>query len=149
MSVEAPRTSNLRVRDYMTAEPATVQPDARLLEAVLAIRGLSVRHLPVVSEGKLVGLITERDINRFAPSILRTSQEEYNAVFEQTPVRTVMTRNVITVAPDSSLAEAVALLHDNKLGCVPVVEDDSLVGILTVTDLLRFANDVLSGTVKI
>ncbi len=140
---------SLRVRDYMTAGPTTLTPEARLLDAVLTIRGSNIRHLPIVSDGKLVGLLSDRDISRFSPSILRASQEEYNELFEQTLVRTVMTKNLTTVGPDTSLAEAVSLLISNKLGCLPVVEGEQLVGILSVTDALRFASDALSGTVKL
>ncbi len=141
--------SQIRVRDYMTPGPTTLTPEARLLDAVLTIRGMNIRHLPIVSDGKLVGLLTDRDVNRFSPSILRASQEEYNQVFEQTLVRTVMTKNVTTVEPDTPLADAVSLLMSNKLGCLPVVEGEQLVGILSVTDVLRFANDALSGQVRL
>lgn len=142
-------TSAIRVRDYMTSGPTTLTPEARLLDAVLTIRGLNIRHLPIVSDGKLVGLLTERDVNRFSPSILRASQEEYNELFEQTLVRTVMTKNVSTVEPDAPLAEAVSLLMSNKLGCLPVVQGEELVGILALTDVLRFASDALNGQVKL
>ena len=149
MSDTEPGATPLRVRDYMTADPATLTPEARLLDAVLTIRRLGIRHLPVISDGKLVGLLTERDVNRFAPSILRSSQDEYNEVFEQTLVRTVMTKNLTTVTPDTSLAEAVGLMLNSKLGCLPVVENDRVVGILAATDILRFADGILAGTVKV
>ena len=149
----APETAKqLLVRDYMTPHLYTLAPDARLLDAVLMIRSQNIRHVPVVSDGKLVGLLTERDVNRFAPSILRSSQEEYNEVFEQTLLRTVMTKNLTTVTPDTPLAEAVTLMLQNKLGCLPVVDaadKDSLVGILAITDVLRFASDALAGAIKI
>lgn len=148
----ADSTNPLCVRDYMTPDPHTLTPDARLLDAVLVIRSHGIRHVPIVLDGKLVGLLTEREVNRFAPSILRSSQEEYNEVFEQTLIRTVMTKNLTTVTPEMPLAEAVGLLLSNKLGCLPVVDSqnsEKLVGILAVTDILRLANDILSGIVKV
>ena len=140
-----------QVRDYMSPKPYTLAPEARLLDAVLMIRSQNVRHLPVVSDGKLVGLLTEREVNRYAPSILHSSQEEYNEVFEQTLVQTVMTKNLTTVTPDTPLAEAVSMMLHNKWGCLPVVDvadKDSLVAILTVSDILRFASNVLAGAPK-
>ena len=134
------------VRDYMTSNPTTLSPDEALLKAVLTIRSLNIRHLPVVVNGKLVGLITDRDVARVSPSIVsKTSQEEYNKVFEQTLVERVMVKNPTAVSPDTPLSEAVGLLHDNKWGCLPVTENEMLVGIITLTDVLRYALSTLGG----
>ena len=125
------------VRDFMTAPAKSISHSARLLDAVLILRSTGFRHLPIVDGEQLVGLITDRDIQRFAPSLLRRiTQEEYNEVFENTSLERVMTRNPLTVTPATPLREAAALLHEKKLGCLPVVEDRRLVGILTVTDML-------------
>ena len=127
------------VRDFMTPDPTTLGPDEALLQAVLTVRSLSIRHIPIVENGELVGLLTDRDLGRASPSILgRTSPEEYNQVFQQNNIRRIMVKHPVTVAPDSLLGDAVALLHDNKWGCVPVAEDGKLVGILTMTDVLRY-----------
>ena len=115
------------------------------LNADLRIRRAGVRHLPVVSNGRLVGLLTERDVRRHGASILYSTPEDYNKTFEQTLVETVMTRDVTTIGPDATLAEATSLLHSQRLGCLPVMDGQQLVGIITRADLLRFANDVLSG----
>ncbi len=126
-----------QVRDFMTAPAKSISRSARLLDAVLILRSTGFRHLPIVDGERLVGVITDRDIQRFAPSLLRRiTQEEYNEVFEDTPLERVMTRNPLTVTPATPLHEAAALLHEKKLGCLPVVEDGRLVGILTVTDML-------------
>jgi acetoin utilization protein AcuB len=127
------------VRDFMTSDPTTLGPDDPLLQAVLTVRSLSIRHVPILENGELVGLITDRDLGRASPSILgRTSQEEYNQVFQQNTIRRIMVKNPVTVTPDSLLGDAVAMLHENKWGCVPVCEDGKLVGILTMTDVLRY-----------
>jgi acetoin utilization protein AcuB len=135
------------VREYMTAPAASISKDARLLDAALMMRRSGFRHLPIVDGEKLVGIITDRDVQRFAPSLLgNVSQEEYNAIFEETPLEKVMTRNPFTVCADSPIQEATAILHDRKLGCVPVVEGEELVGIITVTDMLRLLHHFLSGS---
>lgn len=134
----------LRVKDYMNSSVSTLTPEDRLLDADLLIRRAGVRHLPVVSDGRLVGLLTERDVRRYAPSILHSTPEEYNEIFEQTLVGTVMTKGVTTISPDAPLAEAAALLYNQRLGCLPVMNGETLVGIITRTDILRYANDVLS-----
>ncbi len=133
----------LRVKDYMNSSVSTLTPEDRLLDADLLIRRAGVRHLPVVSDGRLVGLLTERDVRRYAPSILHSTPEEYNEIFEQTLVGTVMTKGVTTISPDAPLAEAAALLYNQRLGCLPVMNGETLVGIITRTDILRYANDVL------
>lgn len=138
---------NLRVRDFMTSPAASIEVDSRLLDAALAMRRSGFRHLPIVRGQKLVGIITDRDINRYAPSLLgNISQEEYNAIFENTPLERVMTKDPLSTTPDTPIGKVVAQLHNRKLGCLPVVEDDKLVGIITVTDLLRLLHRLLTGS---
>ena len=125
------------VRHFMTAPVKSIQRDATLLDAVLLLRSTGFRHLPIVDGDRLVGIISERDLYRVAPSLLvNMAAVEYNAVFENTPLDRVMTRNPVTVTPTTPLREAATILHKQKLGCLPVVENGHLVGILTVTDLL-------------
>lgn len=131
----------------MTSPAMSIEKDSRLLDAALMMRRLGFRHLPIVNGEKLVGIITERDIHRYAPSMLSNiSQEEYNAVFENTPLERVMTRDPISVTPATPAREAVAMLHNRKLGCLPVVEGGRLVGIVTVTDMLKVLHGLLPGT---
>ncbi len=135
----ADETPQPLVRDYMTADPTTLGPDEPLLQAVLTIRSLSIRHVPIMEDGQLVGLITDRDIGRASPSILsRTSEEEYNEVFQKNQIRRVMAKNPTSISPDALLGDAVTLMRENKWGCLPVVENDKLVGILTMTDVIRY-----------
>lgn len=137
-------TATPLVRDYMTPNPTTLTPDQPLLQAVLTMRSLSIRHLPIVQDGKIVGLVTDRDVARVSPSILSAvSQDEYNQVFEQTMIQRVMGKQISSVRSDQALSEAITMLHDNKWGCLPVVDDDKLVGIITVVDVLRYALSTL------
>jgi len=145
MSETAAAVSALRVRDFMSSNPETLAPEDRLLDAELLIRRAGVRHIPVVSGGTLVGLLSERDVRRYAPSILDSTPEDYNRIFEQTRIERVMTRDVGTTTPDTPLAEAASLMYSQRSGCLPVMEGGALVGILTRRDVLRFAVDVLSG----
>lgn len=125
------------VRDVMTSPARALPQEAHLLEAALTLRSTGFRHLPIVDGERLVGIITDRDIHRFAPSLLtRITPEEYNAIFENTPLERVMTRDPLTVTPATPLREAATILHDKKLGCLPVVDGDRLVGIITVSDLV-------------
>src|SRR5436190_23132114 len=101
------------VRDYMTRNVTTLADDVKLLDAALLIRRTGKRHVPIVSAetGKVVGIISDRDVSRLAPSILsKQSQEEYNQVFESTPITMAMTKNPLSIAPDAPIGEAVQLL---------------------------------------
>ncbi len=138
---------NLLVRDFMTSPAASIDADSRLLDAALTMRRSGFRHLPIVRGEKLVGIITDRDINRYAPSLLgNISQEEYNAIFENTPLERVMTKDPLSTTPDTPIGKVVAQLHNRKLGCLPVVEGEKLVGIITVTDLLRLLHRLITGS---
>jgi CBS domain-containing protein len=132
------------VREYMMSALTTITKDASLLDAAMTMRRSSIRHLPIVDGDHLVGIITERDVLRCSPSLLsEITQDEYNAIFENTPIARVMTRDPISVAPDSPIRDAVALMMDRKMGCLPVVENGRLVGILTRSDLLSVLMNLL------
>ena len=134
-----------KVRDYMTANPETLESTQSLLEAVLLLRKSGFRHIPILEQGKLAGVFTERDLWRFSPSLLLpTSQQDYNAVFEETPLEKVMSRNPQTIGPDASLTQALDLLMHNRHGCLPVMVSDRIVGIITIRDMLRALYDLLA-----
>ncbi len=120
------------------ASPVTSLPSsARLLDAGLLLRAGRIRHIPIIDDGRLVGILSDRDIQRCTPSLLtRVSAEEYNAIFEDTSVAKVMTRDPHHISPDEPLHAAAALLHAEKLGCLPVVENGEVVGIITKDDML-------------
>ena len=134
-----------RVRDYMTLQVEALEADQSLLDAVLLLRKSRFRHIPVLDRGRLAGVITERDLWRFSPTMLiPLSQKDYNRVFEETTIGKVMTREPKTIAPDAPLTEAVDLMFQNRLGCLPVMEADQLVGIITVRDMLRALSDLIA-----
>ncbi len=141
------RPPGLLVRDYMSRNVTTLNEQARLLDAALLIRRTGKRHVPIVdAAGRAVGIISDRDVSRMAPSILsRMTPEEYNQIFEATPITVAMTKNPIAVSPDTSVRDAVTLLYMKKIGALLVTDKEMLVGILTVTDMLALLNELLSS----
>jgi len=130
----------------MSHPPIIVDPSTFLLDAALMLRAGAIRHLLVVQDGRLVGLLTDRDIQRCAPSrLVPISEEGYNAVFEGTTVSRVMTREPLTVTPDTPLVTAIAMMQQSRFGCLAVVENEVVVGILTRSDLVDALQRLLSG----
>lgn len=147
LPAESPsRPATMTVREYMTRNVTTLADDARLLDAALLIRRTGKRHVPILdAQGKVVGILSDRDVSRMAPSMLaRMTPEEYNTIFEATPITVAMTKDPITVPPDMPIAEAVSMLYSKKIGALPVVEEGKLVGILTVNDMLGLLNELLA-----
>ena len=136
---------NYIVLDVMTKEVVSVSPSTVLLDAALLLRASALRHLPVVHEGRLVGILTERDVQRCAPSrLIPITEDSYNAVFADTNVGRVMTREPKTVSSQTPLLDAIRLMQQAKYGCLPVVDDGALVGILTRGDLIDALQRVLT-----
>jgi len=129
----------------MTRNVTTLEPESKLLDAVLLVRSSGYRHIPVVKDGRLVGILSDRDIQRASPSMYGDiSPDEYNRIFETTHVGRVMAPEPITVTPKSTVPEAVQIMHENKFGALPVVEgDNQLVGIVTTTDLLSLLRTLI------
>ena len=129
----------------MSSTVTTLEPTARLLDAALLMRSSGFRHVPVVEGGKLVGIISDRDIKRHSPSMLaKITQEEYNKIFEETTIGKVMTKDPQTVLPESKVQDVITIMHKEKFGAVPVVDDSGmLVGIVTTTDALGMLSTML------
>lgn len=124
------------VKDAMTAFPITVFPDDDLVRAKQLMKQRRIRHLPVVQHGRLVGLLTERDL-------LRETGGAPADHAEMMSVRDVMICDIVTTTAHQPLREAARLLWDRKLGCLPVIDEaHHVVGILTETDFIRFAAEV-------
>ncbi len=139
----------MRVGDYMTPDPITVEADASMKEAMLLLRSHHIRHLPVATGRFLVGLVSDRDIRRASPSILQgIDKSGFESVMEDTPVSRIMTREPFTVTADTPLIEAVQILIEKKLGSLPVVDGKELIGIFTQIDALKILLDSLNGSPK-
>ena len=126
------------VRDIMTTDFTTLREDEVLLDATFIFARASFRHVPILNGKQLVGIVTERDLKHYTPSILSgIPPEEYNRLMEATPLSMIMTRNLVTIEPGKTVYEAAQLLYDHRIGCLPVVEDGELKGIITTTDMLN------------
>lgn len=128
-----------KVENWMTADPVTVEEDARIIEAIHLMKEKSIRRLPVTRKGKFVGLITERMIKEYTPSKATTLDTwEVHYILNQTTVKEAMNPEPLTVRPGTPLTEAAQIIHDRKLYGLCVVDDGGdLVGILTITDILE------------
>ncbi len=135
------------VRDRMTPEPVTINTDTSLKEALELIRSKSFRHLPVVDEeGKLVGITTEKSLVYASPvSATSLSVFEVDYILSRTKVKQIIQGEPITVEPDLPIEEAARVMIDHRIGCLPVVEGDRLVGIISDTDIFRVLVEGLGG----
>lgn len=128
---------NMRVKEVMTRDPATVGPQDSLRVAIEIMAAVGCRRLPVISGGLLVGIVADLDIREAlnSPIILRERWQD-EQLMDHATVEACMTANLIIVTPETPVVEAARLMRDHKVGGLPVVEGTDLVGIVTETDLL-------------
>ncbi len=132
------------VRDWMTPNPTTIAPDTPVLDAIKLLKERGYRRLPVVDDGNLVGIVTDKDLKDAMPSKATTlSVWELNYLLAKLTVAEVMAKPVITVEADEPLEEAALLMEEYHIGGLPVVEKGDLVGIITITDVLRAFIEVM------
>lgn len=117
------------VRDWMTRGPATVPDDCPVETAAQRMRGAEIRHLLVLDGDRLIGILSNRDLGRLAGGARATARSE--------PVSRIMTENPITVAPETPVTVAARLLLESKIGALPVRDDDTILGIFTISDALE------------
>ncbi|MBI2893228.1 MAG: CBS domain-containing protein [Deltaproteobacteria bacterium] len=131
----------MRLANVMKTDLVTVARDATIAHARLLMRLNRVSHLPVVDDQKLVGVVSERDIR--APFIRDRENGSSSAIvwFDDLTIGDVMTQSLVTLPADSTIREAASCLRDRRIGCILVVEDARLVGLVTTADLL----DLLAG----
>jgi CBS domain-containing protein len=127
-----------RVRDWMTANPITIVPKTPLPDAHKVMRDAHIRRLPVVDRGRLVGIVTLGDVREAQPSHATTlSIYELNYLLSKLTVDKIMTRDPLTISPDATIREAAQVMLQHKIGGLPVMEGDRLVGIITESDIFR------------
>lgn len=129
----------------MTTKIVTVTPDTTMVKARDLLREHNIKQLPVVNkEGRLVGILTDRDIrSAWASPATTLSIYELTYVLQKLTVESVMVKNVITTTPDATIERAAKIMYDHKIGSLPVVEGDKVVGIITSTDLMEVLLDAL------
>lgn len=126
------------VRDIMTSRPITVGPEETLQGALELMVMKRIRHLPVVdAQGHLVGLVTDRDLRRAAPSPLFPTGQDTQAQLDSVRVERVMVKAPTAIAVDAKLDDALKLFVEKKYGALPVLQGGRLVGILTPIDVMR------------
>jgi acetoin utilization protein AcuB len=135
------------VKDRMTIDPVTVAPETTFPEAFELIREKGIRHLPVMDKGgKLIGVVARTDLLHASPSMATTlSVFEINFLLATLHIREVMSSPPVTVAEDAPLEEAARVMVERKIGCLPVMRDGELAGLITETDMFEVFVEVLGG----
>ena len=124
--------NNRMIRDVVTALPGT-----SLADGLALMHERRIRHLPVVDAGRLVGIVSDRDLRGAAPPIGSLPEEQRLQFLRERRIAEIMKRDVVTVDPTTPIEEAARLMAARTIGALPVLEGDALVGILTASDLLR------------
>ena len=127
------------VRDYMSQPPIVISPKTPISDALKLMRERKIRRLPVVDPaGRLIGIVSDKDLLHAEPSPATSlSIWEITYLLGRITVEQVMTRDVLTVGPTTPLEEAAQIMVDRKIGGLPVVEADQVVGVITETDIFR------------
>ena len=133
----------LTANDLMTVDPVSVSPETTLRRVIAMMNTEGFRQLPVVANGKLVGIITNRDVRLSVNSPYLHNISERKEFLDNFTVESCMTTNLISVTPDTPAAQVAEMLSLYKYGALPVVENDTLVGIVTVTDMLNYMAQAL------
>jgi acetoin utilization protein AcuB len=129
----------IKVADWMTRNPKTIDEDASIIEAIHQMKEAGVRRLPVTRHGRFVGLMTDRMLKEYTPSKATSLDTwEVHYILAKTPVKEAMNAHPFTVTPETNLVDAAEMINQNKLYGLCVVDArGELVGILTTTDILK------------
>jgi CBS domain-containing protein len=134
------------VSDVMTESPATAQSTDTLRSVIASLLELDVRHLPILEEGQLVGIISDRDLRVVTRPLIdpETGEGKLEVILDQ-PVSKVMSSDVISVDPETELSEVIDIMMEHRIGAVPVVatHTQDLVGIVSYIDILKAASESL------
>jgi acetoin utilization protein AcuB len=140
----------MQVKDRMTPNPVTLIEDASFQDALHLMKEKKIRRLPVVAkDGHLVGIVVQKDLFSASPSSATSlSIFEVHYLLSKLKMKNVMTKRVVTVGDDCPLEEAARIMVDYKIGCLPILKDDKLVGIITETDIFKTFVEILGGREK-
>ena len=132
------------VKNRMTKNPYTIGADASITDAVALLREKGLKRLPVVDGERVVGILTQSDIQKVSPTKATSlSIFEINYLLSKLIVKDAMTKNAVTIESDSLLEEAAVIMREDRIGTLPVVEDGKLVGIITESDIFDAFIDLL------
>ena len=132
------------VKSRMTKDPYTITANASITDAVALMREKNLKRVPVVDGDKVVGILTQSDIQKVSPTKATSlSIFEINYLLSKLTVKDAMTKNIITIESDSLLEEAAVIMRQNRIGTLPVVENSKLVGIITESDIFDAFIDLL------
>jgi acetoin utilization protein AcuB len=127
----------------------TVSPDTPIMDALRLMESEHIRRAPVVKDGKLVGIVAQKDLLNASPSpVTSLSVWEIHDLVSKITVKRVMTPKVITIQEDTPLEEAARLMADHKIGGLPVLHGDKIIGIITETDLFKTFLELLGAREK-
>jgi CBS domain-containing protein len=130
------------IRELMSTDVDVVDWNDSLRIVEDRMKAGKLRHVPVMKDGAIVGLVSQRDLFKATmSSAMGYGERAQKAFFESVRAKEIMTEPVVTVTPDTPVAEAIDLLVQRGIGCLPAVENGKLVGIVTKTDLLRYFRD--------
>jgi acetoin utilization protein AcuB len=136
----------MRVRHIMSSPVISVSSDMPVLEAAKLMKEKRIERLPVVDHGKLEGIVTKDRVLRSSPSMATSlSLHEIHYLFAKLTVKEIMQKDVVTVSPDTTVENSVRLAQEKRVGCLPVVEDGKLVGILTTNDFFYLVLNPVLG----
>ncbi|MDE2058905.1 MAG: CBS domain-containing protein [candidate division NC10 bacterium] len=137
----------MRVKDRMRRSLVSVAQTDTLDHALTTLKRFNIRHLPVVKGDRVVGIVSDRDVKKAAPSPFDyPTAEEFRAFTSAVTVKEIMTKEVVTVAPLTPIEEAASLMSQKRIGALPVVQEGRLVGMITETDVLGVMTEMMGAT---
>jgi len=137
------------VGERMSRPVISVSPDASINDVLAMFKKEHIRRAPVIKDGKLVGIVSERDLLNASPTSVTTlSVWELNYLISKVKIKNVMTRKVITVNKETPIEEAARIMADKKIGGIPVVDGDRVVGMITETDLFKIFLELMGARDK-
>ena len=141
-------------KDQMTVNPVTVTSATTIADAAELMKKHPFRRLPVVDTGKLVGIVTDRDLRKASPSSATTlSVHEVDYLLSKALIKDIMTKKVLSIGSEATIEEAALVMYNNRIGGVPVVDkNQDVVGIITETDIFKCLVDIMglpSGTTRV
>lgn len=133
----------MKIKDWITHEVVTIGPEASVKEAFGLLKSLGIRHLPVVKDGELKGIVTDRDLRRPKISDVFKTWDELYRINEEIQVEDIMATPALTISEDSTIKEAAKVMAQKRIGALAVTDKKgNLSGIITESDVLRaFASD--------